>query len=91
VDILIDELGLDNLPQNKKNQLVLKMTEAILKRIFLETLEKLSDQDIEEYEKMIGEGKTPQEVDGFLRGKIQNYNQILEKVISDFKSELGKR
>jgi hypothetical protein len=48
---IIDELGLSDLPEDKKEQLVLKMTEAVLKRIFLETMEKLSEKEQEEYAK----------------------------------------
>jgi hypothetical protein len=44
---LIDELGLSELPQDKQEELLIKMTEVLLKRIFVETMEKLSDEDRE--------------------------------------------
>ena len=50
---LIEELGLSDLSQEKKDQLIIKMTEVIIKRMFLETMEKLNDEDKEIYGKMV--------------------------------------
>ena len=90
-ETLLDELGLTNLPQDKKDQLLIKMTEAILKRIFVETLEKLNEKDRETYEKMLDDGKEPEVVEAFLREKISNYDQMLDKVIADFKEMMSKK
>jgi hypothetical protein len=85
---IIDELGLSDLPEDKKEQLVLKMTEAVLKRIFLETMEKLSEKEQEEYAKMIDENATPQELETFLREKISGYDEMVQKTIADFKEQM---
>jgi len=87
---LLDELGLSDLPPDKKNQLVIKMTEAILKRIFLETMDKLDDQGKEEYEQMITNGASPRQVEEFLNSKIQNYDALVEKTLEDFRREMKK-
>jgi hypothetical protein len=85
---IIDELGLSDLPEDKKEQLVLKMTEAVLKRIFLETMEKLSEKEQEEYAKMIDEDATPQDLETFLREKISGYDEMVQKTIADFKEQM---
>ena len=41
---LIKDLGIDTLSEDKQNELIVKMTEVLLKRIFLETMEKLGEQ-----------------------------------------------
>lgn len=87
---LLDELGLSNLPQEKQEELVMKMTEVLLKRIFIETLEKLKEPDQEEYAKMIEEKASPDEVEKFLNEKISNYDQVFEKIVADFKEEMKK-
>jgi len=85
---LLEELGLSDLPQNKQGQLVIKMTEVILKRIFLETMEKLDDAGREEYEKLINEEATPEKIEAFLNSKIQNYDALVKNVVEEFKEEM---
>lgn len=87
---LLSELGLTDLPQDKQEQLSIKMTEVILKRIFVETMDKLSRKDREAYGQMINEQADPGEIEKFLREKIENYDQLLEKVVADFKTEMKK-
>lgn len=88
---LMKELGLDNLPQEKQEQLLVKMTEVLLKRIFVETMKKLDDQDKGKYQKLTeGKEATPAQLEEFLRSKISNYDELLQKVISEFKEEIKK-
>lgn len=87
---LLDELGLSDLPQDKKEQLLIKMTEVVLKRIFLETMEKLDDEGREEYEKLIESGATPEQVEEFLNAKIQNYDSLVQQVVEEFREEMKK-
>lgn len=85
---IIDELGLTDLPQDKQEQLLIKMTEVLLKRIFLETMEKLDEKGREEYQRMIEGGADAQQVEQFLTSQISEYQQVVEKVIADFKEEM---
>lgn len=87
---LMDELGLSDLPADKQEQLLLKMTESLLKRIVVKTMEKLEKDDQEIYGKMIDDKKSSEEIEKFLRKKIENYDQMLEKIADDFKSEMKK-
>ena len=88
---LIDELGLSSLSQDKQEQLLIKMTEVVLKRIFVETMEKLSHDDQEAYSQLIDNKTTPEEVEKFLKEKIQNYDEMVKKVVEDFKEEMKKQ
>lgn len=87
---LIKELGLDDLPKDKKEQLLIKMTEVILKRIFVETMHRLPEADQASYEKMIDENASSEEVEKFLREKIANYGDMVKKVVEDFEEEMKK-
>lgn len=87
---LLDELGLSNLPREKQEELVIKMTEVLLKRMFLDTMEKLSEADQEAYGKMIEEKAAPEEIEKFLKEKISNYDEMLAKIVADFKDEMKK-
>lgn len=87
---LIEELGLSNLPQDKQEELLIKMTEVLLKRIFVETMERLNETDREEYGKMLDENTDPEKVGEFLKKKVANYDQLVEKIVVDFKEEMKK-
>ncbi len=85
---LIKDLGIDTLSQDKQNELIIKMTEVLLKRIFLETMDKLGENGREEYEKM-SEGKVePEHVEAFFKEKISDYDEMVEKIIEEFKIEM---
>lgn len=85
---IIDELGLNDLPQEKQDQLLIKMTEAVLNRIFVEIMEKLNENDQNAYEKMIDENASPEQLESFLREKIANYDEMVANVIANFKEEM---
>lgn len=87
---LIEELGLSELPIERQVELLTKMTEALLKRIFVETLEELSDADKEIYSQMIDEKASPEEMENFLREKIPDYENFTKKVVDDFMAEMKR-
>jgi len=84
----LDELGLGDLPQEKQEAILVKMTEVILKRIFLETVEKLSDTDKEDYAQMIESQSEPDQIENFLKEKIPNYEEMVKEIVENFKKEM---
>lgn len=87
---LIKELGLENLSRDKQEELIIKMTETVLKRIFLETVSKLNEKDQETYAQMIEQQSSPEEMEKFLQEKIAGYDEMVKKVVDDFKEEMKK-
>jgi len=85
---LVKDLGIDTLSQKKQNELIIKMTEVLLKRIFLETMEKLGEKGREEYEKMSEGEVEPEQVESFFRERISNYDELVNQVIEEFKTEM---
>ncbi len=85
---LIDDLGLSDLSEDKKDQLLMKMTEVVLKRIFLETMEKLTDRDQDEYSRMIDENVEPARLETFLQEKIAGYEDMVAHIVADFVEEM---
>lgn len=85
---LIKDLGIDSLSKEKQNDLVIKMTEVLLKRIFLETMDKLGEQGRLEYEK-ISEGEvTPQQMEEFFKNSIKDYDGMVQGIVEEFKAEM---
>jgi hypothetical protein len=87
---LLEELGIADLPEEQRNELMAKMTEAIIKRILLEVLEKMTEADKTVYEKMIDRDASPEEMDAFIREKIPDYDKIAEKAVKELKEEMQK-
>lgn len=86
---LLEELGLSDLPNDKQEQLIIKMTEVLLKRIFLETMEKLDDSGKDEYQKLVESGiATPEQMEEFLKSRIGDYESLVQKVVDEFKEEM---
>ena len=85
---LITELGLDSISQEKKQELAGKMAEVLLKKIFFELMNKLNDQDKKFYEEMVEKKESLKEMGKFFKDKISNYDELVEKIISDFKVEI---
>jgi len=85
---LVKDLGIDNLPQDKQQELIIKMTEVLLKRIFLETMEKLGEQGRQEYEKMSEGEIEPEQVAEFFKEKIRNYDEMVENIVTEFRAEM---
>ncbi|HEX8973921.1 MAG TPA: DUF5663 domain-containing protein [Patescibacteria group bacterium] len=85
---LIADLGIDKLSEDKQNELIIKMTEVLLKRIFLETMEKLGEQGRLEYEQLTEGDVQPEQVEAFFKEKIHNYDSMVEDVIREFKEEM---
>lgn len=79
-----------SLPEKDQEELLVKMTEVVLKRIFVETMEKLTEADQETYAKMIDEKAAPEELEKFLMEKIPDYDAMVKKVVDDFREEMLK-
>lgn len=87
---LIEELGLSELPMEKQAEILEKMSEAVLKRIFVETLEKLNEEDKKSYAEMVERQDSPEEVDVFLKKKISNYEGFVQGIIKEFRETMRK-
>jgi hypothetical protein len=85
---LIKDLGIDTLSKEKQDNLIIKMTEVLLKRIFLETMDKLGEQGREEYEKLTQGEVTPEQMEAFFKNNIKDYDEMVKGIIEQFKVEM---
>ncbi len=87
-ETIMKELGLEKLPQEKQEELLAKMGEVVLKKMFLETVDKLDEDGRKHFEKMLENKSTPEEIEEFLKVKIPDYEKMVEKIVTDLKEEL---
>jgi hypothetical protein len=83
---IIEELGLAELPQEKQDELLVKIGEVVMKRIYLDTMERLEKEDQEKLVELMD--KNPEGVENFLKEKIPDYEEFVKKSVEDFKKEL---
>ena len=67
---IVDELGLSDLPEEKKAKILVDLLELVLKRLYMETMDKLTQEDQQELMKMLEEKAGSDKVEVFLREKI---------------------
>jgi len=79
---------LDGFPTDKQEMLVIKMTEVVLNRMFVETANKLSSIDQELLGEMLDKQVSPEEIEHFLKENIHNYSDLLQNIIIEIKEEL---
>ncbi len=83
---LIEELGLENLPEKEKNDLIVSLADALQSRITERALNFLTEEDKKELEKLVDQ-KNEDETDKFLAEKIPNIDEIMYDEFLMFKEE----
>jgi len=81
---LTEELGLDNLPDEKKQQLTEQMTETVSARISNAFANRLTDTQREELDQILEDDGDVLE---FIRDNVPNAEMIVTEVIANFKKE----
>jgi len=85
---IIEELGLESLPEERKIAIVQMMTDLVQKRVMLRIMEILSEAEKDEFEKLLKEkGESAPEVAEFLKEKIPNLDEIVKEEIIKVKEE----
>lgn len=87
---LAEELGFGAVSDDKKVALIAQMGEVLIKRIMLETFDRLGDAGVDEYEDLMESGADEVKLKQFLDGKIPGYDTVVEKVVVNFKEEMKK-
>lgn len=85
---LVEELALSGLAPEKQDELLGKMLEALLKRIFMNTMERLGEDGVTEYEKLVESNPEEKAVASFLETKIPNYDSFVQGIIEQFKKDV---
>lgn len=87
---LITELGLENLPDDKKEELILKIGGLIQQNVLLRILNELGEKDKDEFDKVLAE-ENDEKTLAFLQSKISNFDELVKEEVAKFKEEAMKR
>ncbi len=75
---IIQELGLGSLPTDKREEILEKIAEILLKQIFLTTMDRLGDAGVCVYEKLLDSNPSVEVVEGFLKARIPDYDAMVK-------------
>lgn len=87
---LIKAFHLEQIPEDKRDELLEKMGEALLKRVFLATMDKIGEDGIKEYEVLLDREAKQDEIEAFFESKIPGYDVFIRDVATEFKEEMTK-
>lgn len=87
---MIEELGLEDLPEERQLKIVSEMGDALYDRILLRLVEKLNDKEAEEMNRLLKEGKE-EKINEYLEKKIPNLGAIIKREVKTFQKEIIKR
>ncbi len=87
---LIKAFHLEQVPEDKRDELLEKMGEVLVKRVFLATMDKLGDDGVKEYEALLEREAKQEEIEAFFETKIPGYNVFVRDVATEFKEEMTK-
>lgn len=85
---IVKELGLDNLPEDKQLEILEKIGSIIFQSVLLRTLDIMSEEDKDEFEKLLSEkADDPDIVLKFMQNKVPNLDDIVKEEVVKFKTE----
>lgn len=92
-NILVD-LGIGEIPQEKQDEIITSLGELILKETFLATMDRLSDEQRQQYDELLSRQASPDEIEDFLKGALPDYEkmvtEIVQKTLDDLKRDPQK-
>lgn len=87
---LIEDLRIKDLDEAKQNEMMIKMTGVLLRRIFVEAMDRIGSDGRLAYEKMSEGDLEPGQVEAFFKDRIHDYDEMVEKIIEEFRNEITK-
>lgn len=85
---IIEMLGLESLSEERKIQMVEMMTNLVQKRLMIRILEQLSEEEKDEFEKILGDKDVDLKTVEFIKKRIPNFDEIIKEEIIKVKKEL---
>lgn len=81
---LLDDAGM-NVPPDLKEEMINDLYARLEHKLVAAAAEKLKPEDLEEFQKLLEEKKSQEELQKFLTGRLQNAQEIFAQAISEFR------
>ncbi len=82
--ILAKALGVDGLPEDKKEAMIESAGAIVYQAVLTKAMEELPEEALDEFEKIINAEPTPELVFAFFRSNIMNFDSMIEEEAKAF-------
>ena len=89
-DNIIKTLGIDTLPEDKQKEALEKLGELVYQEVMLRVLDVLSEEEKDEFEKLIEKTPDPELMFSFLALKVPNFEEIVNEETQKLKNETAE-
>ena len=83
-------LNIDNLPEEKREQILTDVGGIIFQNVLMRVLENMPEKEQDEFEALLDKNADSEEVFEFLNSKTQNFPKIIEEEALKFKDKASR-
>ncbi len=80
-------LELGNFPPEKQEEILLRVGAIIYQNVLMRVMETMTDQNQDEFEKLLDNNASPQDIFSFLKKNVENFEKIIEEEALKFKNK----
>ncbi len=85
--ILVKALQISSLPEQEQQEMIASVGGIIYQAVLLRALEEMTEEQTTAFEKITEESTDPQTLFTFLRGNLQQFDQMIEEETMKFVAE----
>lgn len=80
-------LNIDNLPEEEREKILADIGSVIFQNVLMRVLEKMSEKEQDDFEKLLDNNGNPEEIFDFLNSKTKDFPKIIEEEAIKFKDK----
>jgi len=84
---LVEKLGLESLPREKQLEIIERTGSVIFAAIMQEAILRVPEQELDTLDELLSDPQNTDKVYVFLKEKVDKFDELVEKVITDFKKD----
>lgn len=85
---LFREMGLEDLPRDKKMELMVKWGDIVQKDVIIRLIQEMSEESKKELDDLLARDKSWDEIYEFLEGKFGDLEEVVQEETKKFRTEL---
>ena len=82
---IIEILELDKLLPEEQEEFIIRTGAVIYQNVLMRAMETMSEKDQDDFEKILDNNGSPQEIFGFLKDKVPDFEKIIAEEAEKFK------
>ena len=84
---IIEILGLENLPREEAEEILIRAGTVIYENVLLRVMETMTEKDQDDFEKILDAEGKPEEIFSFLKERVKDFEKIVKEEAEKFKNK----